>query len=711
MKKSLQRIIAATLIFCLCVTILPVSALAAEDGLVTDAETITDTRIDDEGNTIVTVILQEKTQGTTADGVAVSKEETVTHIAKTDPNGNVLGTSHVEEGTESREWDEKVKPGEEMGEVKVQLRPGEGASEATEHTYSDITGDEQHGPNDKEYDYKKTEVTINRTVTATAGEINTAIERAETRLESIKAEDYEGKDPNVFGPDLDFVAGTADAVPQPEEEGYDYQLVGYGDATNELKVLRDYITYEKTDGKPVTDAEGNFIIEKVETKLDNTPMQIALRKDENGEYEYFFGYCIDSDTEAGDGAWYKVANLEDSDYYPNPDSAAKLRAVVTNGYWGTEMGKGSVEQIKEMIKEVCGPDAVITVDTDDNGGKATYKIVDIIDSLTEAEALAATQAAIWSFANGDPSTKDGKDGYIAHGPVNVKRSGGSYMREYLPESDARAMAVFNWLRSLAPIEDSDEEVITIINEKNAVGDMWLTVRDKAKDYAQNMDDDSENDVYNTELNFTLAFVPDPEKDDLLVYLMDAEGNPIRDKEGEPVIRRLAGENSEERRADTIHPDENGVYTLSGLQLSENSDFKLDLRLEGAQYLKEGVYIYTAHGGVDKSQSIVGIAEGTHTVDVSVGMTVRFEGDENKHVAEKRIWRTQSNTGGEPPKVDTTPEPSPKPPKHDHIVDPDEIYLARPVKTGDVSYVLAGMALASAIGLMGVLLAGRKANKN
>ena len=711
MKKSLQRIIAATLIFCLCVTILPVSALAAEDGLVTDAETITDTRIDDEGNTIVTVIVQEKTRGTDEDGKRVKGEKTFTHTTKTDPKGNVLEIRQIEEGTESREWDEEVQPGEEMGEVKVQLRPGESVSGSAVYTSTDTTGDEPQGPDDEEYDYKNTDITINRTATATAGEINTAIDRVETRLESIKAEDYEGKDPNVFGPDLDFVAGTADAVPQPEEEGYEYQLVGYGDATNELKVLRDYITYEKTDGKPVTDAEGNFIIEKVETKLDNTPMQIALRKDENGEYEYFFGYCIDSDTEAGDGAWYKVANLEDSDYYPNPDSAAKLRAVVTNGYWGTEMGKGSVEQIKEMIKEVCGPDAVITVDTDNNGGKATYKIVDIIDSLTEAEALAATQAAIWSFANGDSNTKDGKDGYIALGPVNVKRSGGSYIREYLPESDARAMAVFNWLRSLTPIEDSDEEVTTIINQKNAVGDMWLTVRDKAEEHAQNMDDDSDNDVYNTELNFTLAFVPDTEKDDLLVYLMDAEGNPIRDKEGEPVIRRLAGENSEERRADTIHPDENGVYTLSGLQLSEGSDFRLNLRLEGAQYLKEGVYIYTAHGGVDKSQSIVGIAEGTHTVDVSVGMTVRFEADEDKYVAEKRRWRTEDDTEIEPPKAEINPDPTPRPPKHEHIIDPNEIELAKPVKTGDMSFALMGMALASAIGLMGVLLAGRRSNKN
>lgn len=706
MLKTIHRIFAAVMVFCLCVTALPTSAFAAEDGLVTTVDTNTGTVTDGEGNTVVTVTVEKLTQGTTAEGVTVNREETNTDITKTDPQGNVLGITHVDEGMESREWDEEVKPGEELTEVKVELRPGDSTSGTASETVTGTTGDKQQGPDDKDYDFTKTATTIDRSITAETTEVNFAVDEVDTDLKSIKAEDYEGKDPNVFGPDLDFVADTADTIPKPEEEGYDYQFVGYGDATNELKVLRDYITYKKVDGKPVTDEDGNFIIEKIETKLDNTPMQIALRKDENGEYEYFFGYCIDLDTEAQDGAWYKVSNLEDNDYYPDPDSAAKLRAVVINGYWGTENGKGSIAQIKTMIKEACGPDAVITVDTDDKGGKATFKIADIIDSLTESEALAATQAAIWSFANGGSDTRDGKDGHIAHGPVNVYKpdpNRNAYQREYLPESDARAMAVFNWLRSLVPIADTEDGVTTIINEKNAVGDMWLTLYDKAEGYAQNTDADTDNDVYNTELKFTLAFVPDPEKDDLLVYLLDKDGNAIKNKDGKPIVRRLAGENSEGRTADSIQPDKDGVYTLTGLQLSENSDFTFDLRLEGAQYLKEGVYIYTAQGGSDKSQSLVGIAEGTHTVDVSVGMTIRFDADENKHVVAKRVWRSEKYTQSEPVVA---------PSVHTRHPDADgDIRLAKPVKTGDVSHVLMGMAAIGGIGLAGILLIGRKAKEN
>lgn len=696
MIKICQRIFAVVMVLCLCITLVPSRAFAAGDSLATEVVTTTDTKVDSDGNTVVTITVEKTTQGTDAEGVTVNREETHSDITRTDADGNVIGTSYVDEGVENREWDEEVKPGEDMGEVKVELKPGETTSNSETQITTDITGDEQQGADDADYDFTETVTTIDRSVTAQTTEAEITMDKTDTELESIAPENYEGKDPNVFGPDLDSMMGNK---LQPEEEGYDYQLTGNGDGTYELKVLVDYISYKKEDGELVTDEEGNFVIDTIEPELDITPMQIALRKDENGESEYFFGYCVDLDTGARDGTWYKVANLEDNDYYPDPDSAAKIRAIVTNGYWGTESGTGSIGQIKELIKEACGPDGTITVETDDNGGRTTFKIADIIDSLTEAEALTATQAAIWSYANGESSTRDGKDGYIAHGPGNVRWSGGRYVREYLPESDARAMAVYNWLRSLEPVANTSQDVSTVINDKNAVKDMTLTVQDKAENFAQNTDADKDNDVYNVELNFSLAFVPDPEKDDLLVYLLDEAGNTIKDKDGEPIVRRLAGENSEDRAADSIQPDENGVYTLSGLQLSENSDFKFDLHLEGTQYLEEGVYIYTAHGGSDKSQTIVGIAEGNHRVDASIGMTIRFDADEDKHVAAKRIWHIQGEYGQ-----------NPVPPKHDHPI-MEEVSLAKPVKTGDVSYSLISIAIIGALGLATSCCLGYKAKEN
>lgn len=68
MLKTIQKIFAAIMVFCLCVTALPAAAFAAEDGLVTSTDTITGTVADGEGNTVITVTVEKQTQGTTAQG-------------------------------------------------------------------------------------------------------------------------------------------------------------------------------------------------------------------------------------------------------------------------------------------------------------------------------------------------------------------------------------------------------------------------------------------------------------------------------------------------------------------------------------------------------------------------------------------------------------------------------------------------------------------
>ena len=100
------------MVFCLCVTALPAAAFAAEDGLVTSTDTTTGTVTDGEGNTVITVTVEKQTQGTTAEGVTVNREETRSDTTKVDPDGNVMSTSYVDEGSEKREWDEEVKPGD-----------------------------------------------------------------------------------------------------------------------------------------------------------------------------------------------------------------------------------------------------------------------------------------------------------------------------------------------------------------------------------------------------------------------------------------------------------------------------------------------------------------------------------------------------------------------------------------------------------------------
>jgi hypothetical protein len=188
-----------------------------------------------------------------------------------------------------------------------------------------------------------------------------------------------------------------------------------------------------------------------------------------------------------------------------------------------------------------------------------------------------------------------------------------------------------------------------------VEDVSLIVKDKVADHEDNLDDNEDNDVYHTDLNFTLAFIPG-ENDDLLVQITytDLDGKPVT------VVRRLAGENAEGQSYEDIRPEEDGSYVLKGLKLSENQDFDFDLRLEGTQYLEQGVYVYAPVGGRDVSQTFVGIAEGERNVDVSMGMTIKFDVDEDNHVVAERHWHEEIDPEIDP--EDPTPDPEPKDPK-------------------------------------------------
>ena len=229
-------------------------------------------------------------------------------------------------------------------------------------------------------------------------------------------------------------------------------------------------------------------------------------------------------------------------------------------------------------------------------------------------------------------------------------------------------------------------------------DVFLTIGDKAEDAEANYDNNDKNDVYETELNFTLAFVPDQDSDSLLVYLLDENGEKITDKDGKPIIKRLAGENAGGEDHETITPDADGVYTLKGLQLSENSDFKFDLKLEGTQILKEGVYVYSSHGGRGASQTLVGLAAGTQNVDVAASMTISFEVDESKTVVATRHWRTESD-----PRVEAALDPQDPPTRYRYtapetVIEEEPVPLADLPQTGDNSVIWFAMIMLAAAGL-------------
>jgi hypothetical protein len=229
--------------------------------------------------------------------------------------------------------------------------------------------------------------------------------------------------------------------------------------------------------------------------------------------------------------------------------------------------------------------------------------------------------------------------------------------------------------------------------------MSIIVHEKDDTHANNADDDQDNDVYNTDLNFKLAFIPG-KQDDLLVQITykDLDGNDVN------IVRRLAGTNSEGQNYEDIKPETDGSYVLKGLKLSENEDFSFDLRLEGTQYLENGVYVYAPVGGRDVSQTFVGVAEGTRNVDVSVGVTINFDVDEDNHVVAETKWESEYDPGYTPPggypPVPANLEPEDAPQifrlnNNDGVEIPEEpVPLAAPVITGDNSGLWVAMILLS-----------------
>ena len=452
--------------------------------------------------------------------------------------------------------------------------------------------------------------------------------------------------------------------------------------------------------------------------------------------------------------------MEDTDYF-NEESANHIRAIAANGYWGTvntdESGSpvtGSLEAVKKMMENAKDAD-----------GNPVFT-EDQINNLTEGEALAATQMAIWKYGNPyqgedkniylDADTLDynnyqGKSAWYEGDSTNELYEQGVNSPEKITAALGRIDALANYLMSLSMTKEDAEKAglgeTEVIGETNFISDMSLTVIDKVADHENNADKISDNDAYNVNLTFALVVTPG-ENDDLIVKVIDGNNNVVS-------TARIAGDgtNDEGFSQITTTTDADGKtnYILSGLKLIENSDTTFNLKLEGAQYLEQGVYVYSSQiqdydldkdgviedrnsdGECEKnvsSQTFVGIAEGYKSVDVSMEVNLNFNVVDST-ITTTREWRTEHdpvNKDTQPEPTPETPEekptpttpPTPEQPKTEPNVQdipdedvpltdiPDEdVPLAAVPQTGDMSPLWMLMSAVSGIGLAGTVVLRKK----
>ena len=416
-----------------------------------------------------------------------------------------------------------------------------------------------------------------RTVTAEMGDVTAGGQDGILETNGIKADVAEpdvGKTDQKT--DLHHRADKDGAEFDPE--GYDFQWLGKYGLESAIRV--DAV---KVDGDGTASPSDRWQAHQF----------VLVDKDGNEHYVY----CADFAVSPQAGFRYDMENVEDAGYYDS-EAAAHIRAIARNGYWGTSEGAGSLDAVKRMLVDAYNSGEI---DKDDYRGLATAWGFDTY--LTDGMALAATQAALWTFGNSGDMMIDKEDLFT----IYYQAVGGRNWRELDSREWALTKALYDYLISQteAPTHQN-----TLINENNFATDASLTVGQR----------DGDTGKYEADLTFTLAVMPDAESDDLLVHVVVG---------GEVVeTRRLAGDDSGTQYG-VIPRSGDGSYTLSGLKLAEGVN--IDLRLTGTQNIGEGVYLFTSEVSTEpvgydgdgepvfSSQTFVGVESGRQSVDLSVSL--------------------------------------------------------------------------------------------
>lgn len=307
-------------------------------------------------------------------------------------------------------------------------------------------------------------------------------------------------------------------------------------------------------------------------------------------------YCADQITpvEVANGRYYNIENLEDAVYY-TPAQAIKVRTVALNGYWGQPQGMGSLAAMEEMLLA---------------SGEFTSEE---LAYLSEGVAMTATQYAIWHFTNNQTGDKR-ISAYYAEKlySANMKRPEGEQKKDV-----DLLFKIYHYLVNLDPSSIENTTANTVITRDNFVTNMGVTNAVLVEGHENNADTNEDNDAYIADVTFTMGVQPKSTAgDDLVAKIVDAEGNVL-------AIGRIAGTLQE---GETQLEGSNGTYTFKGLTLIEGNQ-KLKVELNGHQELEQGVYLYTHADGYENSQTLVGIAEGTHTVDLEQEWEMKFSVNE------------------------------------------------------------------------------------
>lgn len=497
-------------------------------------------------------------------------------------------------------------------------------------TILDITGDVKENAEDKTYDYTETRIVTPGSITirtqgiTTTDKIlaeSTALNLFHSTVVPTSTNDliYENASRPTYADDSDNL-----------RDGYQFIYVGTGNTSQfrpalvftkptmegeQTTVGPDGITYYLGRLDPIGNAhkvegwyQNGAWISPVNTEkygaIYATSQQFVMMDPITGKVATV--YCADLSTYAEQGYGYNIQNLEDADYY-TPVQAAQIRTIAANGYWDD----GSLAAMKERLRTV----------TDANGNR-TFPEEDLA-KLTDGVALTATQMAIWSCSNPMSGALFVNSHYVGNpADLSTDKSGYGALGNVPSEKEAETILMFKlaeYLKTLPSTTTTQNTADTIIHADNFLEDISITAKNKVADHPNNLDTDTTNDVYTVQLNFKPKVTPSTANgDNLIVRILDTAGNTM----AEGRIAGLAISSNP-----SLTPDANGYYTFQDITMMEGEQTVL-FSLEGTQKLAGGVYLYTSEsrtddtGAVTTSQTMVGLADGNHKVNVT--MNLNFE---------------------------------------------------------------------------------------
>ena len=371
--------------------------------------------------------------------------------------------------------------------------------------------------------------------------------------------------------------------------GYNLEYVGYGLETAIL-VNKNYMT-----------GAGDVLAHQFKLK------------DRNGNYHYVL--CADLGTNAVRGADYNMTNVSSANYYVRDGAAEKIETIAISGYWGTDSGIGSLNNVKSVLRSWLEKNTTLTTD----------QINAQVNALKPGEALTATQAAIWYYGNSDEGKNMPADAITGA----IYNSNGTTRAATAAEAQ-RVNNLYQALLALNPAKVTNNTT-ELLNTDNFATETQLVIKEKATENGEVKTDKNGNEKYLTDLTFSLDVRKSDLTGNLIVKVTDENGNVIRTEQIATDSSNLLGKLlADGKRSTTEH-----TYTIKDLELAEG--VKINLNLSGTQNIAQGAYLYSAEV-YSTSQTFIGVASGKREVNLNVQMEFSVTDPEAKvkHTTEK--WR-------------------------------------------------------------------------